>query len=400
MHTKPISRIRDASKRVQDMAEAAAARVRLLSAVAHARGFAARLAPCLHAVCRDVGALDAAHDVPALEDGLQLILQTLCDASVKLAFPDVKDVCAALLGTLPSAPVDAGAQLPSGGSAGTYSPDAARLRCHVMALQGLLAVLTAFQGSSAPWLTLHCSVLQRSINAIQCLASEARCTAMPLMREQPGMLSADPALEATGTSAVGVAAQLCSCVVAAHHGQLTSCAARTAMPADTAANAAALTGSLPRLLALLCACAAELLFPHTQTSLACQLVADEPPFAAPAPQQATAAADAPVLWRALADIMDVALAWGPNTLTPAAGAVCASARQAVARGLLRELLPCAPLPCSRAIACCLPLSLLHCAMEVPRQGARSVHYMRNSDRACRVWLCILVEASLLCQASM
>ena len=334
-------------RHMQDATAAATARLNMLAAVAHARGFAARLAPCLHAFCGDLAIVDLAQDAPALTAGLQLLLQVLCDEDVRLSFPDTKDVCNALLATLPRSPVDTATQLPSAGSIGSYSPSAERLRCHVLALQGILAALSAARGTSAPWLALHCTVLQHASSALLCMRGEARCAAVDAVLDSAPAAACSAAQVAS--TPLGLLAQLCSCILATHDAQLHSCTSYIAAPQRAQTAGQTSIGSIDSLLSLLSTCATELLFLHAvegaqQLHGAVHTATTQDLHATWQPHDASQLA----AWQALADVVYLAVTQERAATQAPLLKVQRAAQSSVARGALRELVPCARLACLAA----------------------------------------------------
>ena len=220
----------------------------VLLATAHLASFAPRAAPSLHALRSCVSAAASSHDPAALLPLLTLLRTVATAPTTRLSYPDSKDLCAALLATLPGATADAFGCADSthifteDATAGAHVPQADALECSFHALATVTALLSRRDVLSQPWCAVRADALLRVAACCRCLTPASCCTSVTI----------EDAYVAEGRprTLLGLAAQLCCAIASAHEAELRAVHAQS--------GAAAASGSshhMNELLSVLQGCA-------------------------------------------------------------------------------------------------------------------------------------------------
>jgi hypothetical protein len=243
----------------------------VLLACASLPSFAARVAASLAALRGCLAAAASLQDTALLLPMLQLVHSVVAAVDARFSFPDTKDLCNALVATLPgdcgpsslhTEPGGAPAFLASQQPEGAYDPSDEALACSQCALVCIVALLSRGSAPSPPWVTLHCAVLHRvaaslashTYDACWCTAaSESQQAQLLCNSQKPQTLS-------------GQFAQLCTSVCSAHERVLQTGVTPSKL-LSAGARQSSLTGPV-QLLAVLQASVEHVLLPLYAAGLA------------------------------------------------------------------------------------------------------------------------------------
>ena len=349
---------------MQDADASGASPCAVLLACGGCAAFPVRVAPFLQALRPALAAAAATHDPCALLPLLSIVHKVVLAPDVRFSFPDTKDLCMALLDTLPGKaesytmpceqPGGSAGQIPSSyASQGGCDPGNEALACSICALQCAALLLARNSAASPPWVALHCRALQRAASALSAHTPDACWRSVaPVAVDACGHVNeAQPA----NSSLLGLCADLASLIATCHHSSLQVAAGATSAQQPVqhilsgTANAADLLTTLVsvlqrHLLPLYAsnrdAVHADLVLPSPHSFAACQECS--PGLQSHGSQSATHVA----LWQALVAVLDIlpgteaAMHASRQQHVHANLHRSALAQQCVAAGLLQHMFRC------------------------------------------------------------